>query len=206
MARGPYKKNPQRISEMRQRIVESTARIIGDRGYAEASVARIVEDVGISQGTFYRYFTTRQDLFDVVLPTYAERMLEFIQTHVDKDSIGLDREMQRMQAFLDFVADHPWFARVVDEANVQAPAGNSAYFDRVVNGYVRTLQRAVDRGEIEGYEPDELEAIAIALLAARNYYAKAYLSGMGPIGESRASVLKGYRAFIERALFLPAPR
>lgn len=191
---------------MRQRIIESTARIIGDRGYAEASVARIVEDVGISQGTFYRYFTTRQDLFDVVLPTYAERMLEFIQKHVDKDALGLDREMQRMQAFLDFVADHPWFARVVDEANVQAPAGNAAYFDRVVNGYVRTLKRAVDRGEIEGYEPDELEGIAIALLAARSYYAKVYLSSMGHIGESRAAVLKGYRAFIERALFLPAPR
>ena len=191
---------------MRQRIIESTARIIGDRGYAEASVARIVEDVGISQGTFYRYFTTRQDLFDVVLPTYAERMLEFIQKHVDKDALGLDREMQRMQAFLDFVADHPWFARVVDEANVQAPAGNAAYFDRVVNGYVRTLKRAVDRGEIEGYEPDELEGIAIALLAARSYYAKVYLSSMGQIGDSRAAVLKGYRAFIERALFLPAPR
>jgi len=206
VARGPYKRNPERISAMRQRIIESTARIIGDRGYSEASVARIVEDVGISQGTFYRYFATRQDLFDVVLPTYAERMLNFIQEHVDKDSVGLVREMQRMQAFLDFVADHPWFARVVDEANVQAPAGNAAYFDRVVNGYVRTLNRAVERGEIVGYEPDELEGIAIALLAARSYYAKVYLSSMGPIGESRAAVLKGYRAFIERALFLPAPR
>ncbi|MCX0275223.1 TetR/AcrR family transcriptional regulator [Nocardia zapadnayensis] len=191
---------------MRRRIIESAARIIGDRGYAEASVARIVEDVGISQGTFYRYFETRQDLFDVVLPTYAERMLEFIQEHVPKDSTGLDREMQRMQAFLDFVSDHPWFARVLDEASVQAPAANAAYFDRVVNGYVRALNRAVDRGEIEGYEPDELEGIAIALLAARNYYAKVYLSSMGRVGESRAAVLKGYRAFIARALFLPLPR
>lgn len=203
MARGPYKKNAQRISEMRQRIIESAARIIGDRGYAEASIARIVEEVGISQGTFYRYFDTRQDLFDVVLPTYAERMLEFIQQHVDVDAVGLEREMQRMTAFLDFVGDHPWFARIVDEANVQAPAGNAAYFDRVVNGYVRTLVRAVERGEIQGYEPDELEGIAIALLAARNYYAKVYLSGMGRVGESRSSVLKGYRAFIERALFIP---
>lgn len=191
---------------MRRRIIESTARIIGERGYAEASVARIVEDVGISQGTFYRYFETRQDLFDVVLPTYAERMLEYIQEHVAEDATGLEREMQRMQAFLDFVVAHPWFARVVDEANVQAPAGNAAYFDRVVNGYVRTLKRAVERGEIEGYEPDELEGIAIALLAARSYYAKVHLASMGHVGESRAAVLKGYRAFIERALFLPAPR
>lgn len=203
MARGPYKKNEQRIAEMRQRIIECTARIIGDRGYAETSIARIVEEVGISQGTFYRYFDTRQDLFDVVLPTYAERMLEFIQKHVEVDAVGLEREMQRMTAFLDFVADHPWFARIVDEANVQAPAGNDAYFDRVINGFVRTLNRAVERGEIQGYEPDELEGIAIALLAARNYYAKVYLSGMGKIGESRSSVLKGYRAFIERALFIP---
>lgn len=191
---------------MRQRIVESTARIIGDRGYAEASVARIVEDVGISQGTFYRYFKTRQDLFDVVLPTYAERMIEFIQKHVAEDSVGLEREMQRMQAFLDFVVDHPWFARVVDEANVQAPVANDAYFDRVVSGYVRTLNRAVERGEIVGYEPDDLEGIAIALLAARSYYAKVHLSSMGHIGESRAAVLKGYRAFIDRALFQPPPR
>lgn len=204
MARGPYKRNPERISKMRQRIVESAAQIIGERGYAEASIARIVEEVGISQGTFYRYFETRQDLFDVVLPTYAERMLEFIQKHVEVDAVGLDREMQRMQAFLDFVADHPWFARVVDEANVQAPVANAAYFDRVVAGYVRTLKRAVERGEIQGYEPDELEGIAIALLAARSYYAKVYLSSMGRAGESsRATVLKGYRAFIERALFLP---
>ncbi|WGY00450.1 TetR/AcrR family transcriptional regulator [Nocardioides sp. QY071] len=191
---------------MRQRIVESTARIIGERGYAEASVARIVDDVGISQGTFYRYFETRQDLFDIVLPTYAERMLTFIQEHVDAESTGIEREMQRMKAFLDFVADHPWFARIVDEANVQAPAGNDAYFDRVVNGYVRTLQRAVDRGEIVGYDPEDLEGIALALLAARSYYAKVYLSSMGHVGKSRDAVLKGYRAFVERALFMPPCR
>lgn len=190
---------------MRHRIIESTARVIGDRGYADASIARIVEEVGISQGTFYRYFDTRQDLFDIVLPTYAERMLEFIQKRVDADSVGLDREMQRMMAFLDFVAEHPWFARIVDEANVQAPAGNAAYFDRVVNGFVRTLSRSVERGEIQGYEPDDLEGIAIVLLAARSYYAKVYLSSMGRVSESRSSVLKGYRAFIERALFMPPP-
>jgi len=57
-----------RISETRQTLLRSAARVIATHGYAGASIARITEMAGVSQGSFYTYFPSRQALFDAVLP------------------------------------------------------------------------------------------------------------------------------------------
>ncbi|MFX5801275.1 helix-turn-helix domain-containing protein, partial [Acinetobacter baumannii] len=40
----------------RQAICDAAAEIIGEFGYAEASIARIMERAGLGHGTFYAYF------------------------------------------------------------------------------------------------------------------------------------------------------
>src|SRR5690606_34242548 len=129
----------------------------------------------VAQGTIYNYFETRQDLFDVVLPTYAAEMLAYIGSNIDPDAVGLEREVARMRAFLEFVELHPWIVRLVNESQTLAPKAFRAYFKMVTDGYVRTLKRSVKRGEIVGYSARDLHAIAVTLLAVRSYYAEQYV-------------------------------
>ncbi|MBN8973189.1 MAG: TetR/AcrR family transcriptional regulator [Xanthobacteraceae bacterium] len=190
----------EKLEETRRTIIASTAQLVGKYGYAATTTARIARAANVAQGTIFNYFETRQELFDILLPTYAEEMLSFIRSTIDPDSRGLDREVERLRAFLDFVRLNPWVVRLVNESQALAPKAFTAYLTLVTEGYIRALQRSVDRGEIGGYEAHELEAVAIALLAVRSYYAEKYvIQAMSK--QTPPWVYQAYRKFVERALF-----
>ncbi|MFX6296401.1 helix-turn-helix domain-containing protein, partial [Acinetobacter baumannii] len=69
----------------KQKIFEAAARVVGRYGYAEASVARITEQAGVAQGTFYNHFVNRQELLDQLLPKIGVDMVRFIR---DRTSTG----------------------------------------------------------------------------------------------------------------------
>ena len=48
----------------KQKIFDAATKVVGKYGYAEASVARITEQAGVAQGTFYNHFENRQELLD----------------------------------------------------------------------------------------------------------------------------------------------
>ena len=196
----------EKIEDTRRTLISSTARLVGKVGYAEANIARIAEAANIAQGTIYNYFSTRQEIFDILLPTYAEEMLDFMRSEVDPNSVGLDREVERLRAFLEFVRKNPWFVRLVSESQTLAPVAFKAYFALVTEGYVRALKRSVSRNEIVGYEPKEIKAIAIALLAVRSYYAEQYVIQADRSKPVPKSVFDAYRKLVHRALFSHATK
>jgi Bacterial regulatory proteins, tetR family len=40
----------------KRKILDAATKIVGKYGYSEASVARITEEAGVAQGTFYNHF------------------------------------------------------------------------------------------------------------------------------------------------------
>ncbi|APE16151.1 TetR/AcrR family transcriptional regulator [Mycolicibacterium pallens] len=60
----------------RQRLVEATAQIMHDEGYAAATSRRVATKAGVKQALVYYYFPTMDDLFLAVLRSGAEVALE----------------------------------------------------------------------------------------------------------------------------------
>jgi TetR/AcrR family transcriptional regulator, regulator of autoinduction and epiphytic fitness len=60
----------------RQRLVEATAQIMHDEGYAAATSRRVATKAGVKQALVYYYFPTMDDLFLAVLRSGAEAALE----------------------------------------------------------------------------------------------------------------------------------
>ena len=56
----------QRRARMRARLLEAAARVIADRGSARATVDDFIREAGVSRGTFYNHFTTREDLLQAL--------------------------------------------------------------------------------------------------------------------------------------------
>src|SRR5260370_7968862 len=61
----------------KRKIFDAATRIVGKYGYAEPSVARITEEAGVAQGTFYNHFENRQELLDQLLPKIGLDMVRF---------------------------------------------------------------------------------------------------------------------------------
>lgn len=190
----------ERSEETRNALFEAAAEVVGEVGYADASIARITARASVAQGTFYNYFESRQDLFDQLLPTLGQHMLDFIRARVG-DASGPEREERRIRGYFDFLAENPGFYRILFEAETLAPNAHKQHIDVIAGGYARALTRSWERGEMPGYEQRELEVAAFILLAARGYLSMRYgFSGDRP-GAMPDWVIDAYMKFVRHGLY-----
>lgn len=167
----------ERSETIRRALFRAAAEVVGEVGYADALVSRITGRANVAQGTFYNYFRSRQDLFDQLLPSLGNSMLEFIRERVEPTASAAERETQRITAYFQYLQKHPEFYRILYEAETYAPAAHRKHMDLIADGYVRALRRHWERGEMPGYEEHEFEPVAYVLLAARGYLSMRYGAG-----------------------------
>lgn len=159
----------------REAIYQAAAEIVGEEGYVNASISKITSRAGIAQGTFYRYFDSRQDLFDQLLPHIGEGLIEYLRERVVGSRDFFEVEERGFRAFFEFLETHPSFFRVLNEAEVVAPIAYKKHFEELVKHYLRSMGRGVKNGEIENYKGRELEALVYMLMAARSYLYLRYI-------------------------------
>ncbi|MEB3020515.1 TetR/AcrR family transcriptional regulator [[Mycobacterium] crassicus] len=76
-------------SATRRRLIEATARLMRDEGYAAATSRRVAAEAGVKQALVYYYFPTMDDLFVEVLRAGADTALERMRTALtDDDPLG----------------------------------------------------------------------------------------------------------------------
>ena len=63
-------------SGARHRLIEATAKLMRDEGYAAATSRRVAAEAGVKQALVYYYFPTMDDLFVEVLRAGADASLE----------------------------------------------------------------------------------------------------------------------------------
>ena len=186
----------------KRKIFDAATRVVGKFGYAEASVARITEQAGVAQGTFYNHFENRQELLDQLLPKIGMDMVRFIRDRTGTADAAR-QEIQRFGAFFDFIREVPEFLRILNEAEVFAPAGYQQHLDNISTAYVRILRRARHAGAIEDFSDDEIEAIVHMFMGARSYLSRRYSYANGAATAVPDHVISAYEKLITRGLFGP---
>lgn len=89
-ARAGQRRRPtqERARATREHILDTAARLFGERGIADTSTNRIAAEAGVSIGTVYRYFTDRAVIVDELL----ERLLETIEQRITQRLAGISGE------------------------------------------------------------------------------------------------------------------
>ena len=176
----------------KQKIFEAATKVVGKHGYAEASVARITEQAGVAQGTFYNHFENRQELLDQLLPKIGLDMVRFIRARTGT-AHAARQEIERFSAFFDFIREVPEFLRILNEAEFFAPSGYQKHLDNIATAYVRILRRARTAGAICDYSDDEFEAIVHMLMGARGYLSRRYSYSAHGVTAVPGHVVSAYR-------------
>jgi AcrR family transcriptional regulator len=187
----------EKAAATRRALVEAAAEIVGEYGYADASVARITNRAQVAQGTFYNYFDTRQALFDALLPELGNDLIHFVSERVGGSRDTLEMEERGFRAFFDYLAENPGFYRILNEAETMAPEAHRRHFNALTKSYVAALKRGKEKAELPGYDESELETIVYLLMAARSYLALRYTVDGGSLPES---VVETYVKFCTGAL------
>lgn len=154
---------------VRARLIEAAARVVGEHGYAGASIARITQEAGVAHGAFYLHFSSRQELFDILLPMIGDAMIEHIGGAV-REARTLDEiETQGLLANFGYLAEHPDLVRILREAEYFAPEAYRDFIGRLGERYVGSLDRSRAAGEVRGFREEELPVLADILMGARNF-------------------------------------
>ena len=184
----------------KRKIFDAAAGIVGKYGYAEASVARITEEAGVAQGTFYNHFENRQQLLDQLLPKIGLDMVRFIRARTGTAQTAR-QEIERFGAFFDFIRQVSEFLRILNEAEFFAPIGYQKHFDNISTAYVRILKRARLAGAIDGFSDEEFEATVHILMGARGYLSRRYSYVNGAATAVPDHVISAYQKLVTRGLF-----
>lgn len=97
----PSAKLNKRSSETIARILAATEEIILRSGAERISIFDVCEEVGISRGTFYRYFSSQDDLLDA----FSRHKRDQFHANLQRTA-ALDDPDERFQALITFIDDY----------------------------------------------------------------------------------------------------
>jgi AcrR family transcriptional regulator len=113
---GPSMTAPRKVKEdssARQRLIEATAEIMREEGYAAATSRRVAAAAGVKQALVYYYFPTMDDLFVEVLRSGAEASLDRMREALTADeplqtlwTMNSDLRMTGLNAEFMALANH----------------------------------------------------------------------------------------------------
>lgn len=132
----------------RRDILAAAERVIGMRGYNDASIADITREAGVAQGTFYIYFTSKDQVFSELVLEMGRLLRRALSEAAQEEADRLAAEKAGLRAFLTFVKSHPDLYRIIQEAQFVDAAAYRAYFETFAESYREGLAAAQARGEI----------------------------------------------------------
>jgi AcrR family transcriptional regulator len=70
--------------DRRREIIETAAGLFSEHGYDQTSVNMIIEEIGIAKGTFYHYFSSKDEVLEVIVDLMVDRVGTGIE-NISKD-------------------------------------------------------------------------------------------------------------------------
>jgi Transcriptional regulator len=150
----------------RQELLDAAEKLFGTKGYAGTAVSDIVREVGVSQGTFYYYFKSKDEIADAVIDRAVERGLAEFAPIADDGGLSADRKILRIIAHDRRGFDHGrmggLFSRIHHEENAFL---HQKLLARVVRKFAPVFARIIEQGKQEGcFRTDKDAALAAEFL------------------------------------------
>jgi TetR/AcrR family fatty acid metabolism transcriptional regulator len=105
--------NENQESEKKKKILTSAIKIIGDKGYQNATIAEIAKDAGIGDATIYEYFKNKEDLLLSIPVEVTKELILQINDHM----MGIKGALNKLRKFiwwwLNYVEKNPGYGVVV---------------------------------------------------------------------------------------------
>lgn len=162
----------------RQKIIDASQKLIGEKGYLNVTVDDIASACGIAKGTLYNYFAGKEDIF-----IYIERG-HFQEVRKMVDDMELANVFDKLRYFVQ-----TWFECVAgDNLNVskdwhrlavqlKVPSNdNRTHLDEDLDNVMHYLREGIENGELSSDMPVEPIAtdIVFSMYGASFYRCSTY--------------------------------
>lgn len=119
----------ERRERMRQRLVESALLVFAERGVGASVIQDVIATAKVSQGTFYNYFRTNDELLFAVSEELNNELLRLIESEVGGYEDPAKRIACGLRLYLHTVRKYPLIAKFVCQAGLHAAGPNNLVYE-----------------------------------------------------------------------------
>jgi AcrR family transcriptional regulator len=148
----------------REEILQAAMRLFARQGYARTTTKEIAHEAGISEGTIYKYFPSKQEiLFAFSVPAIITPLHELLDRMAGQDDLTVLRALIRNR----FTLWDEWrdvLRAVMSEAFFNAELAE-AFYQNIARAGLNLLEAFINRGIDEGrFRPVRVVVVSRSLL------------------------------------------
>jgi AcrR family transcriptional regulator len=134
----------------RDRLLAALVAVVAERGYADATVADLLDLSGVSRSAFYRHFANKQECFLAAFDAIVAAAATGVARAYTADGPLDERLRGALEAFAEFVVAQPAAAQIAfveyfavgAEAMDRAELATTAFQELILDGYRSVPERA----------------------------------------------------------------
>ena len=162
----------------RARLIEAAAEVFAERQFLETTISDIAQRAGVSHGTFYTYFTSKEDIFREVALGLQETMLRSRERFPEPPPGApiLERIEWTNRSYLTAYREHVALFAVVEQVSTFNVEFRSIR-RHIRNAYVQRSEQALARMQQDGYIHRDVDPryVAAALGSMTDRFAYVWL-------------------------------
>lgn len=156
------------MKERKRQLLDAAVEAFGEKGYHRTQVSDIIDQAGVARGTFYLYFKSKREIFDVLMTELFQRVRNEVKT-LPRDAIqAIPSQLKgNLDRVTNLLLKNPLLAKILFNESV----GLDPDLDRRLKGFYGQLLDLIQRGLKQGQEMGfvkggDTKLLSVALLGA----------------------------------------
>lgn len=149
--RSPRRPAQKRGAATQEDVILGAARVFSSVGYAAASLSMISAESGVSQGSLYFHFRSKEDIARAVISEQHQRSFALVAREIEASGDAATQLITVSRLLVDQLIDdvvvRAGFRLGMDESALEDVAAD--FYGQWTDGTTLMLQRAVDTGRIQ---------------------------------------------------------
>jgi AcrR family transcriptional regulator len=196
-------KDPQ---ERRKELIDTAERLFLTTGYDQTSISDIVKEINISQGAYYYYFDSKEDVLVAIIEkniVLVEESLRQIAVRTDLDeAVKLNAMINQFISLTTSGKKIHSYMHQEKNASLKKKLMRLRPFSRIAPEMAEVISRGVEKGRFDVARPLETSYLLIMLLASvlRMINSPELAGEAGQSNERRESMREALESLLGRAL------
>ena len=102
----------------KQEILETAMKLFAEKGYEKTSISDIAKEIGVAQGLCYRYFPSKDILFQTAVNEYANILVDKLKTNINIEQDSIKDILNHMEVLSECKKLVPVVVKLIKKANV----------------------------------------------------------------------------------------
>ena len=142
-------------SDIRSRIVETSWKLFHDKGFGETTINDIIREAGISKGTFYYYFRSKDNMLDTLSDIF-DAEYKRLSAELDDEMNSFDKLVMINYKVHSFINDNIDYRLLGYLYSTQIIKDHSSSLLDRNRFYFRLLEEIIEEGMKKGELTNEL--------------------------------------------------